>query len=80
MKKKRVLVFPGGTEIGLEIWKSLRYCKEISLFSGESDVSNHAPYVFQENFIIPDVHQQNWLETLISVIEKQPYRLCISSA
>ena len=70
MKKKRVLVFPGGTEIGLEIWKSLRYCKEISLFSAESDVSNHAPYVFQENFIIPDVHQSNWLENLISVIEK----------
>jgi carbamoyl-phosphate synthase large subunit len=70
MKKRKVLVFPGGTEIGLEIWKSLRFCKELSLFSGESNVSNHAPYVFKENFIIPDVHQQNWLETLISVIEK----------
>jgi len=70
MRKKRVLVFPGGTEIGLEIWKSLRYCKEISLFSAGNHVSNHAPYVFQECFMVPDVHQPNWVETLSSIIQK----------
>jgi carbamoyl-phosphate synthase large subunit len=70
MKKRRVLVFPGGTEIGLEIWKSLRYCKEISLCSAGSNVSNHAPYVFGENFTVPDVHEPGWIEALSSVIKK----------
>lgn len=70
MKKKRVLVFPGGTEIGLEIWKSLRHCKEISLCSAGNGESSHAPYVFRKNFVIPGVHESNWVETLSSVIQK----------
>jgi carbamoyl-phosphate synthase large subunit len=70
MKKKRVLVFPGGTEIGLEVWKSLRYCKEISLCSAGTGVSSHAPYVFRKNFVIPDVNESNWVETLSSAVKK----------
>ena len=70
MKKRKVLIFPGGTEIGLEIWKSLRYCKEVSLCSGGNNTSNHAPYVFRENFVIPDVHESGWLETLSTIIEQ----------
>ena len=70
MKKRKVLIFPGGTEIGLEIWKSLRYCKEVSLCSAGNNTSNHAPYVFRENFFIPDVHESGWLETLSTTIEQ----------
>ena len=70
MKKKNVLVFPGGTEIGLEIWRSLRYCKEFSLHSAEANVSCHAPYVFKKHYIVPDVHDPNWIETLSSVVKK----------
>ena len=70
MKKKKVLVFPGGTEIGLEIWKSLKDCKEITLYSAGSDVSNHAPYVFKNHFIVPDVHSNNWIVILSEIINK----------
>jgi len=70
MKKKKILVFPGGTEIGLEIWKSLKDCKEITLYSAGSDVSNHAPYVFKNHFIVPDVHSNNWVNALSGIINK----------
>ena len=39
-----VLVFPGGTENGLEIYKSLKYCKEVKLLTismGDVVASNH---------------------------------------
>ena len=69
MKKKRnILVFPGGTELGLEIWRSLKYCKDFSLYSAEANVSSHAPFVFRNDFIVPDVHEPNWVETLSSVV------------
>jgi hypothetical protein len=68
--KKKVLVFPGGTEIGLEIWKSLKECKDVSLHSAGSNVSNHAPYVFRNYFIVPDVHSANWIDALVRIIEK----------
>jgi carbamoyl-phosphate synthase large subunit len=63
-KKRRVLVFPGGTEIGLEIWRSLRHCKEVTLLAAGNNVSGHAPYVFRENFAVPDVHESGWVEAL----------------
>jgi carbamoyl-phosphate synthase large subunit len=64
----RVLVFPGGTECGLEIWRSLRWRKEIQLFSAGAPVSNHAPYVFSRHFEVPPVSNQRWLPRLLSVI------------
>lgn len=67
-KRKKVLVFPGGTEIGLEIWKSLKDCKDIMLFSAGSNVSNHALYVFKNHFIVPDVRSNNWIEVLIEIM------------
>lgn len=70
MKKKNVLVFPGGTEIGLEIWDSLKDVKDINLYSAGSNVSNHAPYVFKNHSIIPDINTKNWIEILNQVIEK----------
>lgn len=59
-----VLVFPGGTEIGLEIWKALSKCKEVRLFSVGSRVSNHAPYIFANYEVIPSVHEPDWLPAL----------------
>lgn len=64
----RVLVFPGGTESGLEIWRSLRWHRQIELYSAGADVSNHAPYVFARHFVVPMVTEAGWLETLRSVI------------
>jgi len=57
MKYINVLILPGGTEIGLEIWRALKDCKDIRLYSAASDVSNHAPYVFARHFIVPGVHE-----------------------
>lgn len=64
----RVLVFPGGTEIGLEIQRSLYQCKDIELHSVGSDISNHAAYVFAHHFEIPSVNEGNWLEELNRVV------------
>src|SRR5439155_23011271 len=63
-KPRHVLVLPGGTEIGLEINRALSQCKEVRLFSGGTECSNHAPYVFARHFALPSVHCPGWLEAL----------------
>lgn len=63
-----VLVFPGGTEIGLEIHKALNQCKDIKLFSAGSNISNHAPYVYARHFVIPSIHEAGWIEKLNQVV------------
>ena len=68
MKKYHVLVFPGGTEIGLEIHKSLHLCKDIRLFSAGLDVSNHAPFVFARHFKVRSIHEPGWIDDLNQVI------------
>lgn len=68
MKMKNVLIFPGGTEIGLEINKSLRYNKDIKIFSANSNVSNPAPFHYQRHFIIPEIYSENWINELNKII------------
>lgn len=70
-KERKILVFPGCTEIAMEIWRSLRYCKGIKLYSAGAPVSNHAPYVFLKHFVVPNVFTEGWLEELNDVIEKE---------
>ncbi len=67
-KKWSVLVFPGGTEVGLEIWRSLKDCKEINLYSVSSAVKNHAPFVFERHFEISDVRDSGWIDQLNAII------------
>lgn len=64
MKKKNVLVFPAGTEIGLEIHAALRDCKDIQLFGAGQNVSNHAPFVYSEYHHLPSIHEDGWLAAL----------------
>jgi len=64
----RVLVFPGATEIAMELRQALGWCKEIALFSAGSHVSNHAPFVFARHFVTPDVGQGKWVDGLSSVL------------
>lgn len=68
MKHYNILVFPGGSEIGLEIHRALRYCKDITLFSAAMDIPNHAPYVFHRHFILPSIHEPNWIEELNKIV------------
>ena len=67
-KPWKVLVFPGGTEIGLEINSALRDCKEIELYSAGMDTSSHAPFVFIHHDIVPEVTDHTWLAELNRVI------------
>jgi hypothetical protein len=59
-----VLVFPGGTEIGLEVWSALRACKEVVLFSAGQGLSSHASYVFPRYHPLPSVFEPDWIEPL----------------
>lgn len=63
-----VLVFPGGTEIGLEINRALSQCKEVRLYSGGLEVSNHAPYVYARHFVIPSIYSPTWIDDLNRII------------
>lgn len=48
MKKHNVLVFPAGSEIGIEIYNSLKYSHHVELF-GVSGKSDHASYVYDKD-------------------------------
>ena len=45
--RHKVLIFPAGSEIGLEIHRSLKYSHHVELF-GASSKSDHASFVFDE--------------------------------
>lgn len=65
-----VLVFPGGTEIGLEVQRALGQCKDIRLYSAGLADSNHAPYVFARHFELPSIHDAAWIERLNALIDE----------
>ncbi|WP_458404752.1 ATP-grasp domain-containing protein [Methanobrevibacter sp.] len=67
---KNVLVFPCGSEIGLEIHNALKYSKDFKLFGGSS-VDDHGKFVY-ENYIpdIPFIDDENLLGFLNETVEK----------
>ena len=67
----RVLVFPGGTEIALEIRQALAPCKEVLLFSAGADVSSHAPFVFAHHSVVPFVGDRDWVGALQTLIARE---------
>jgi len=66
---RRVLVFPAGTEIGLEIYAALSSCKEVKLFAAGQAISNHAELLYDRYYQIPSIHSDRWLEELISLVK-----------
>src|SRR3977135_1575497 len=66
-----VLVFPGGTEMALEICSALKGCKEVNLISAGTDVSNHAPFVFAAHHILPSIHEPDWIASLNCLIKSR---------
>lgn len=66
---KRVLVFPCGSEIGLEINRSIEFSTHFKVFGGSS-VDDHGKFVY-ENYIdgIPQVDDHDFIEKLNDVIE-----------
>ncbi len=67
---KNVLVFPCGSEIGLEIHNALKYSKDFKLFGGSS-VDDHGKFVY-ENYIpdIPFIDDENLLDYLNKIIDE----------
>lgn len=68
-KKWNVLIFPGGMENAIEIHKSLKYCKEVKLFSVSAPVPNQAFYLYEKNGIVRDIRQDGWIDDLNKIIE-----------
>ena len=66
-----VLVWPGGNEIGLEICHALGWCKEVQLNSAGSGRSNHGPFAYARNHLLPSVRERNWLAQLVDLVESE---------
>ncbi|QCR31509.1 ATP-grasp domain-containing protein [Lysinibacillus sp. SGAir0095] len=68
--KKNILVFPCGSEIGLEIYRSLSFEKNIVLFGGSS-VNSDPGKMFYENYYdgFPYVNDDNFISYLNEFIE-----------
>lgn len=68
--KKRVLIFPCGSEIGLEVYRALKYNKDFTLIGGSS-VNDHGKYVFG-NYIenIPSVDDKNFIDEINRIINE----------
>ena len=68
--KKNVLVFPCGSEIGLEICRSMRLSTHFTLWGGSS-VADHGRFEFV-NYIdgLPMVYEENFVEKLNVVIRQ----------
>lgn len=64
---RNVLIFPAGTEIGLEIFQALQHCKEVKLFGAGQATSNHAQFLFEPYYEIPSIHDDGWVETLVKL-------------
>lgn len=70
MQKRNVLVLPAGTEIGLEIYNALKHCKEVTLFGAGQDFSNHAKFSYPEYHVLPSIHENGWLVSLIELVQR----------
>lgn len=68
--KKRILVFPCGSEIGLEIHNALQFSRHVELFGGSS-VDDHGKFVYK-NYIgnIPFVYDKKLIPALRKITHK----------
>jgi hypothetical protein len=68
--KKNVLIFPCGSEIALEINRSLKYSTHFNLIGGNS-VDDHGRFVF-ENYIddIPFIEDSHFITAIEEIVKK----------
>jgi len=71
MMNKKILVFPCGSEIALEIHRSLAYAKEVSLW-GASTRNDHGSFVYG-NYIegIPHVSDPSFVEAIARCVREE---------
>ena len=67
-RSRNVLVFPAGTEIGLEIYQALKSCKEVILHGASQNISNHAEYLFDSYHLLPKINDVNFEDELVRLI------------
>jgi carbamoyl-phosphate synthase large subunit len=65
MKIRNVLIFPAGTEIGLEILNALKYCKEIRIYGAGDGTSSHAMFAYPEYHFLPNISEANCIPELV---------------
>ena len=70
MKPRNVLVFPAGTEIGLEIHAALKDLKEVRLFAAGQAVANHAELLYGAYHPIPAITEPGWMDALAALCRK----------
>lgn len=70
MNVRKVLVFPAGTEIGLEIFHALQYCKEVELHGAGQPISNPAQLVYPDYHPLPSIHEAGWLPALVKLCKQ----------
>ena len=66
----RVLVFPAGTEIGLEVHRGLTGRHDLTVIGASGDDS-HAPYIFKHFRDARHIGQSGWLEDLRRIISEE---------
>jgi hypothetical protein len=75
-EKKRVLVYPCGTEIGLEIYKAIEFSTRFELWGGSSNY-DHGRYVYKQHIdnlpFISDTSDENIIHNFLKAIE--PYNI-----
>lgn len=67
--KYKVLVFPCGSEIGLELHRSLKYSTHVEMY-GASSMNDHGMFVF-ENYIpnVPFFTEDNFIQEMQRIVE-----------
>lgn len=70
-RKQNVLVFPCGSEIGLELFRSLSSSTHVKLFGASSVSSNHGKYLY-ENYLegLPYVDDPEFIDALNRIIDE----------
>jgi len=70
MKKYNILVFPCGSEIGLEVFRSLRYSTHFNLI-GASSIDDHGKFVY-ENYIenVPFIDSEDVIPFLRRIVKE----------
>lgn len=77
MQRMKVLVFPCGSEIGLEVYRSLWCAKEVDLWGGSS-ISDHGRFVFKQYIPdIPFVNGNDFLPAVNKIIREYGFEYVI---
>lgn len=69
MEEKNILIFPAGSEIGLEIFNALKYQKYLQVFGGTSG-EDHTQYLYKNIIRLPYISDEDFIDKLNEQIEK----------